>query len=847
MSVKASSQITVSIERDTQAVYRFYKLQSSTAAVPSKPTSINTLPPSGWTTTEPSYTEGSTNSLYTVDLTVFTDGTFSYTDVSLSTSYEAAKAAYNKAVAAKSTADAKNAVFYQAAAPSTTGRKVNDIWFDTDDGNRMYYWSGSAWTAQQFGTDAISNSAITADLLAADSVTADKIVARSITAAKIASNTITSNEINVQELFAQNITATGSIRGMRVFCNDGKIGGWEINSNHLLGTQTHNTENGEVADGYIKLQIPGWNTGSAIGTYRLVAKPNSNISLYLGWAWSGGGSRTLTIDVLNSADSFTFGYSGWAQDLDGGGEVDPETGYIETGEIIHFYSSDRSCTRATIEVGEETWPDRVEAGVSIMIYTKQSANSYLYYDLAASLSKGSEYFAPNEVRTAGGCYVQASDGFPDSTVPADASVAITNQSGIPQFYVRQNGNVFCGVCKADSVIAFGKTISDLDDGIPGRQGGVRQYYYEGTALNRPESGSGNLLVYGDASEGAAFTQVAYGQSGSWLRSGVVTEGETVYNEQGWVRASHVNSVTAATAGTKSATSGSTLAVPYVTYDAEGHITASGTHTHTVTGFLTSHQTIKQDGVTGATIKRFGTCSTAAATAAKTVSIANGTFSLESGARVTVKFSNANTADNPTLNVASTGAKNIFSKGSRITTGGNKALLAGAVDFVYDGTQFHLVGNYIDTNTNTTYSAEKGIALASGKFGHSNSVTAGTIGSSSASSGWSLSVPYATFDAYGHITGKGTHTHTIAKVLYGTTGAISTPGKEYKDLDVTFSSAFSNAPTIIVGFVTSSTAGAFGSCSCAVMSKSTSRFTVRVFNNDTTARAPAVSWIAIASS
>lgn len=50
---------------------------------------------------------------------------------------------------------------------------------------------------------------------------------------------------------------------------------------------------------------------------------------------------------------------------------------------------------------------------------------------------------------------------------------------------------------------------------------------------------------------------------------------------------HSNSVTAGTAGTSSATSGSTLAVPYVTYDAQGHITASGTHTHTITGFATS--------------------------------------------------------------------------------------------------------------------------------------------------------------------------------------------------------------------------------------------------------------------
>ena len=123
--------------------------------------------------------------------------------------------------------------------------------------------------------------------------------------------------------------------------------------------------------------------------------------------------------------------------------------------------------------------------------------------------------------------------------------------------------------------------------------------------------------------------------------------------------------------------------------------------------LTSHQTIKQDGITGATIKRYGVCSTAAGTAAKTVSITNGTFSLETGVRVTVKFSNANTATTPTLNVGSKGAKAIYHNGVQITTGTNKALLAGVCDFVYDGTQWHLVGNYIDTDTKVGYTSSTG--------------------------------------------------------------------------------------------------------------------------------------------
>lgn len=115
-----------------------------------------------------------------------------------------------------------------------------------------------------------------------------------------------------------------------------------------------------------------------------------------------------------------------------------------------------------------------------------------------------------------------------------------------------------------------------------------------------------------------------------------------------------------------------------------------------TKVLTAHQTIKQDGVTGATVNRYASCSTAANTAAKTASITTGTFSLEAGSIVNVKFANTNLANSPTLNINSTGAKNIFSNGSQITIGENKGLLKGLCTFIYDGTQYHLVGGYIDT-------------------------------------------------------------------------------------------------------------------------------------------------------
>ena len=81
MGSKASAMVTLSSYRDTKSITRYYKLGSST---PSKPTA---KPPSGWMTSEPTHTSGSTASLYFCDLIDFSDGTYTYTAVNKSSSY----------------------------------------------------------------------------------------------------------------------------------------------------------------------------------------------------------------------------------------------------------------------------------------------------------------------------------------------------------------------------------------------------------------------------------------------------------------------------------------------------------------------------------------------------------------------------------------------------------------------------------------------------------------------------------------------------------------------------------------------------------------------------------------
>ena len=86
---KASDQLTVFYVVDVKACYRYYLLKDSTTDKPSKPTTYP--PPSTWSSTELTYKSGSTKKLYFVDCIIFNNNTFVYSDVSLSSSYEASK------------------------------------------------------------------------------------------------------------------------------------------------------------------------------------------------------------------------------------------------------------------------------------------------------------------------------------------------------------------------------------------------------------------------------------------------------------------------------------------------------------------------------------------------------------------------------------------------------------------------------------------------------------------------------------------------------------------------------------------------------------------------------------
>lgn len=171
MSVLASAMITLTYVTSVESETRYYKTQVSTLSPPSKPTSVP--PGNGWIETEPTYSDSSATSvLYTCVLTQFTDGTFAYSEVSVSSSYEASKSAYNQAHEAN---------------------------------QKLASWCSKTDTTLFDGAKIATGSVIT-EALDAGCVTTDKLAAGAVKA----------KNIDTENLFAQDITATGTIIGAKL-------------------------------------------------------------------------------------------------------------------------------------------------------------------------------------------------------------------------------------------------------------------------------------------------------------------------------------------------------------------------------------------------------------------------------------------------------------------------------------------------------------------------------------------------------------------------------------------------------------------------------------------------------
>ena len=112
---------------------------------------------------------------------------------------------------ARTVANGKNTIYYQNSAPSGGTYAVDDTWFDSDDGYKMYTWTGTTWSGFQLGNSAIAE--ISATKITAGSLAAGVIVTSNLSAGQITTGSLSSAVIATTALNANNITA-GIISGI---------------------------------------------------------------------------------------------------------------------------------------------------------------------------------------------------------------------------------------------------------------------------------------------------------------------------------------------------------------------------------------------------------------------------------------------------------------------------------------------------------------------------------------------------------------------------------------------------------------------------------------------------------
>ena len=309
-NIIASASITLTAIRDIAETYWFY-YTSVTQTTPAKPTSITTIPPTGWDTgIEPDYVEGSTDYVYVMQLTIFTDESFAYTDPALSASYEAAKKAAADAANAQASADAaqetadtaqttaenaqssaddaqatadaaqstantalttandKNAVYYDTP-PAGTECSDGDVWFDADNDNAINVWSSenNRWELRQVGENAISDLAITNAKIQDATIQDAKIV--SVAAKKVTADIISANS---SEVGTMNVRVIQDASGEKFYLN---LVTGEFRSEH---TQTMQESINLLSESDLLFQAPATTNGDAVTLTAVVYKSGKDIA-----------------------------------------------------------------------------------------------------------------------------------------------------------------------------------------------------------------------------------------------------------------------------------------------------------------------------------------------------------------------------------------------------------------------------------------------------------------------------------------------------------------------------------------------------------------------------------------
>jgi len=293
-------------------------------------------------------------------------------------------AAQSAATAAQTTADGKNKVFRQTSAPTATA--AGDLWFDTDDDNRIYRWSGTSWVANDLGNNAlasISANKITAGTIDASVITVSNINAGNIStgtlaAARIATGSLDANKLTAGTILASNI-ATGTITATQIAAGTittdklvaGTLTGFLVqtsagsNSVSLVGSSNSLTfKNGGSNVGHIVplssngvIMHSGATADGSGGTFPQMFVGTSNASMSASSTISIGASTSIGINLTASGSSINLNsqtnYSGIAT---GSGT---DVVCVTTGSRLALKSSSERFKKNIQYISTDGWLDKV--------------------------------------------------------------------------------------------------------------------------------------------------------------------------------------------------------------------------------------------------------------------------------------------------------------------------------------------------------------------------------------------------------------------------------------------------------------------------------------------------------
>ena len=201
---------------------------------------------------------------------------------------------------------------------------------------------------------------VTATQLAADSVTADKIGAAAVTSEKIAALSVTAAKIDVADLFAQNITATGTISGLTLTSAD--VVAKRIIATKEISLSCKNTADVErvlyydgtsVRVGKL-LNAAGAQSGAGFEFFDKTITMYGNLNLYSGDITITGKVQGKTITATVDMNTNTIYASNWFRSRGTTGWYSEDYGggwYMTDADWIRAYNGKGITTNGNMSIG----------------------------------------------------------------------------------------------------------------------------------------------------------------------------------------------------------------------------------------------------------------------------------------------------------------------------------------------------------------------------------------------------------------------------------------------------------------------------------------------------------------